>query len=460
MRVYQRRGVAFALIILALLNPLYGDSSERAKGLKYFRLNDYENAVDCFQTYLNKNHGDQEIEKKFSLSCANLASQYAEKNLFAAAIEYGKKALKFENNNAGLKKSLALYYNNYALSFSSTNIRQANDYLREALKYDGDNVNIKDNLSYGLAKEAKNDYEQDNLEPALKKLLESLVYNPQNINSCFYLGEIYYKKDDLNEAIKYWENVLKINPGQSGVEEKIKKAKNENQVETKFNFEKFVNFKVKFEGYENVSMAWRILIILEEARSKLGADFRFYPKSVLTVIIYSDRQFKAVTGGQEWMSGVYDGKIRVRIGESTQDEENLRKLLYHEYTHALIYEIAKNNIPVWLNEGIAQFEEPQKNNIIAEEKALREKLRKEKLFSLADLDKVFLEKKDADQIRIAYLEAKSFVYHFANVYGIYSFYELLDNLGKGKNIEAVLKEVFFKNLVDLEKEWRAYLAQE
>ncbi|MFH1258889.1 MAG: tetratricopeptide repeat protein [Elusimicrobiota bacterium] len=455
---YQR--TFFALIILALLNPLYGDSSERAKGLKYFRLNDYENAVDCFQTHLGKNPGDKEIEKKYSLSCAQLASQYAEKNLLSAAIEYGKKALKFANNSTGLRKNLALYYNNYALSLSSTNARQANDYLREALKYDRDNVSIKNNLSFSLAKEAKNDYEQDNLEPALKKLLESLVYNPQNINSCFYLGEIYYKKDDLNQAIKYWENVLKINPGQAGIEERIKKAKNENQVETKFNFEKFVNFKVKFEGYENVSSAWRILIILEEARSKLGADFRFYPKAVLTVIVYSDQQFKAVTGGEEWMSGVYDGKIRVRIGESTHDEENLRKLLYHEYTHALIYEIAKNNIPVWLNEGLAQFAEPQKNNIIAEEKALREKLRKEKLFSLADLDKVFLEKKDADQIRIAYLEAKSFVYRFANVYGSYSFYGLLDNLGKGKNIEAVFKEVFFKNLADLEKEWRAYLAQE
>ena len=452
--------ILISMVVLFLINPLSGFSSDKLKGLEYLFAKDYENAIICFESDLKKNPDNKEIQKNLVFAYHQLANQYAENNI-QMAIEYESKALALDKNNQTLRKNLAIYYNNYALSESlNGDGYKVSSYLKEALKYDPDNIKIRENLSSALTKVAKDKYDKGNFEEAFEILKESITYNDKNWNSHIYLGEILYNRDDLNGAVESWKEALRINPNLKDLEARIKKVAKENLVENKFNVAKFANFKVKFEGYKDTQSAWKILRILEEARYRVGADFKLYPKSPITVIIYTSKQFTTLTSTIDWALGLYDGKIRIKKDEVLKGEKLLRRVLYHEYTHALIYKITKGNIPIWLNEGIAQFEEPQKDKIPLEENWLKGILQRNKLISLSELENIFIAKKDINKLSLAYLEAKLFVCYLVNRYSFYNLYRMLKMLGEGEKFDVVLKRIFYKDLKDLEKEWQIHLEQE
>ncbi len=83
------------------------------------------------------------------------------------------------------------------------------------------------------------------------------------------------------------------------------------------------------------------------------------PPGPITVVLYTDQQFKDVTRSPRWAAASFDGKIRVPVRGALDREEELERVLGHELTHALIRSVAPRGVPYWLNEGLAVvFEGP------------------------------------------------------------------------------------------------------
>ena len=114
-----------------------------------------------------------------------------------------------------------------------------------------------------------------------------------------------------------------------------------------------VHFRVLFEGPVDQALARRAVEILEAAYLRIGDALRFYPGESIEVVLYTTQQFRDITRGPSWASGVYDGRIRLPVRGALERPGDLERVLAHEYVHALIAGITSRSLPAWVNEGLA-----------------------------------------------------------------------------------------------------------
>jgi len=81
---------------------------------------------------------------------------------------------------------------------------------------------------------------------------------------------------------------------------------------------------------------------------------------LIEVILYPQSAFKSVSGGPDWAEGIFDGRMRIPVGDGPTNR--LELVLKHELVHAL-FSVATDgrNLPSWLDEGLAQWLSCQPN---------------------------------------------------------------------------------------------------
>ena len=118
------------------------------------------------------------------------------------------------------------------------------------------------------------------------------------------------------------------------------------------------HFTLLFEGPQDGGLASRALTVLENAYFHIAATIGVYPEDLITVVLYTEEQFRDITRAPAWAAAAFDGKIRVPIRGALEHPEELERVLAHELAHAFVHSIAPRGVPTWLNEGIAVFFEP------------------------------------------------------------------------------------------------------
>ncbi len=189
---------------------------------------------------------------------------------------------------------------------------------------------------------------------AERELTKAAELNPGDATAYQVLGELFYRRDDLETAVSYWEKAVELNPAAADIRARLERIRKEHRTEKDFNRDVTSHFLVKYEGREKIEAGRIVLRILEDAYGSVGRGLSYYPDRELQVVLYSGQQFQEVTDAPGWSGGIYDGKIRIPIGGIEQETPGLRKLLYHEYAHAVMRAITPN-CPTWLNEGLAQY---------------------------------------------------------------------------------------------------------
>lgn len=268
-------------------------------------------------------------------------------------------------------------------------------------------------------------YKMDDYDMASRYLEESLYYN-ENFAARKFLAFIYYKKDDLDGALASAEKGLSIqdDPELRSLYEKVQRESNTQQ---SFIKESAIHFKVFFDGYEHSGLSRKVLDILEDAYNSIGTEIFYFPQESVTVILYTEKDFFDITKGPEWSGGIYDGKIRVPIRGIEKKEEALKRMLRHEYTHALVHQITKQ-CPTWINEGLAEYFSggSERTGQVIPLRALEG--------SFMDLGK--------DKVETAYKESYSAVSYLIERYGLLSIKHMLVSLGEGKDLNSAFEEAF------------------
>lgn len=98
------------------------------------------------------------------------------------------------------------------------------------------------------------------------------------------------------------------------------------------------------------------LEVLEAAYRRIGDTLSAYSANRVTIILYTRENFRDATGAREWSAGIYDGRIKVRMRSDLTISE-LERVLVHEFV-AVIDSVAGEDVPVWINEGLATALEP------------------------------------------------------------------------------------------------------
>lgn len=402
-----------------------------------------------------KNAKPSESSPRPPMSPSALARQYElqgiaefNKGNYAVALERFELALRKTPGNKGLKREVALTFNKIGWA----NIKKGEYWdaignFKEAISYNQDEASFY--LGLGLSY-----FQMKNYDSAIVELGTAAKMAKKDPMPHQLLGQIYYQRDDLVRALEHWEKALELDPQDTHTRNKIAKLKREQAVQGDFNRDISSHFTIRYEGGEKAEVGRKVLSILEEAYGRLGRELSHFPAEDIVVILYSNQQFKDVTQSPGWAGGVFDGKIRIPVGNLDLNDPRLERVVRHEFSHALVHSIAPS-IPTWLNEGLARHFEGG-SEAATEKKALRGIAAKNMLIPLEALEGSFMVM-NRERAWLAYAESLSAVTYLIERYGIYDTKRLLLDLAKGNSMGTAFYNVLFVSYEDFQANWKKYL---
>lgn len=214
------------------------------------------------------------------------------------------------------------------------------------------------------------------------------------------------------------------------------------------------------------------------------SEFWLWDKRVKIYIYPDHASFLNATGQPNWSKGMADYTNK-QIKSFIWSEGFVESLLPHEMAHLIFRDFVgfKGEIPLWIDEGVAQWEEEAKRNQV--KRVTKEFLKKNSLISLQDMMKLDIRyiRNEADKIYIRsiriegkpgiliisgkdlistyYLQSVSLVGFLIEKYGK-PFVNFCRELRDGESVEEALRFSYpgaITNFGDLEEKWQKYIVE-
>jgi tetratricopeptide (TPR) repeat protein len=295
-------------------------------------------------------------------------------------------------------------------------------------------------------------YRDRDFRRARETYLQALDLEPANFGALRMLGEIAYFSQHLEAAADYWNEALSLKPGDRELARLLEQLQKESAVESGLDASSLANFDIRYTSRSDSYRIGEIENWLMEAYREIGYDFNYYPNRPVVVLLYTPEEFARVRSTPAWVGALYDGKVRLPVSGDDLSPRDIKKILWHEYTHAVINDLSGNNCPRWLHEGLAQYQEAKVHPV--ELPDLGRELDRGRLIPILELGRAFGFDQDPARVRLAYAQAYSLVGYLINRYGFWRINSVLAMLQKGTAWPAAFEDEFLFPVIDLEKEWR------
>ncbi|TAH38929.1 MAG: hypothetical protein EYC70_03175 [Planctomycetota bacterium] len=189
---------------------------------------------------------------------------------------------------------------------------------------------------------------------------------------------------------------------------------------------------------------------LEAAYQAVAARLGLAPQDRILVLVLDRERYRG--GAPEWSGGLYDGRIRLAVGDYRGERDGLQATLRHEYTHAALHRLGPP-LPTWLHEGLAQWVEARA--VAGARRSLRAG---GALPELAALEGDWTSWTDRRKVQQAYDYALSLAAFLGEAYGAAVYGLLFENV-RSLGFAAGAQRTFGKSLEDVDQEHRALLAR-
>lgn len=211
------------------------------------------------------------------------------------------------------------------------------------------------------------------------------------------------------------------------------------------------------------NFGWKAEYCYKKILRHLGiADFHPWEgenKCVILIFKSQDEYIKEMKA-EEWSGGV--ALKNMNLFATFEGAEGLEaRILPHEMTHLILWEYFKDaEIPIWFNEGMAQYEEEGQADYNFK-KYILEKIKEGKYIKLSDLFKEVYIPDSAIKIDLFYAESASIIDYMRTELLQANFAKFVVEIKKGRPLDDILKEVYqwkFPNGIDdFEKRWLEYV---
>jgi tetratricopeptide (TPR) repeat protein len=289
-------------------------------------------------------------------------------------------------------------------------------------------------------------------DDAISALKRALGINPDDVYALYLLGPIAYSQGDIDLAIKSYDHITKVAPGNAAIFQQLEAWKKEAALHDTFTVAPTARFTVMFDGPAQQAIAARVSATLDAAYASVGRAINSYPPQTVTAILYTKQQFHDITKSPSWAAAAYDGRIRIPVLGALNNPGELDRIVTHEYTHAVIQQLYPG-IPFWMNEGLATYMEP------IDHAALTARLRAaDGMIPMSRLTEAF-HTPDGGDAAVAYAEAYVGVRVMAERLGA-NFPVFLQYVSNGTAVDQALT-LFGLTPADIEKDWtrRAKIAR-
>jgi tetratricopeptide (TPR) repeat protein len=261
------------------------------------------------------------------------------------------------------------------------------------------------------------------------------------------LAHLYDRRDDAPRAVAHLRAVLDTDPDHAAARRLLDKLEREARAEAGFQREVTSSFLVKWRPGGDADTRRMLLAGLTTARERVVTQLGEAPLERVAVILYDAAQFQEVARVHGWVTGLFDGKIRLPAGGGLPPRRELERILVHEYAHAAIHDVGRGRAPRWLHEGLAQALEGATPDPM---------LRVPGRPSLVGLEEL-LSDTDPARARTGYDVALWVVHDLLDRGGTPNMRRLMERLGRGEPIATAVPAVYGLPLTELEHQWRRVL---
>lgn len=339
--------------------------------------------------------------------------------------------------------------NFYAARFEEkrNNFAEAVRYLQTALLFSPNHVILLEHYAAMMLRLGRNS--------------EALIYaqhaarsGPQSAEALGLLGYAHYKNEQTRDAVIAWKKSLALRPDEK-IATLLERVQRETRAEAEFRQQESTHFVLRYEGARVPDdLRSQILEVLEDHYKILQSDLGSAPRNTVSVSLYTEEAFFDITQAPAWSAALNDGKIRVPISGLTSVTPELVRVLRHELTHSFIAQITHGHVPHWLNEGIAQLEEPRSTSPVGPR--LASLFVAGRHIPLNQLEGSF-QTYSLGEASVAYAESLAAAEYIRTIYGMSDLAGILARLGQGESIETALRNTIHLGYAQLESEITNYL---
>lgn len=354
-------------------------------------------------------------------------------------------------SDPSVRRHVAVLWNNLGIVQERTSGTEASlKALRKATVLDPDNPTAMLNLAHaywGLR--------DSNL--TVEFLTRVIVLAPDEAFPHLAVADLLQEQDRLAEAGRHLQEATQRIGKDPALQSYFKavtaKVQRTEKIEDKLASRSSVHFIVKFDGTEDHATWATVLDILEEAYREIGQKFNHFPAKPITVTLLTKTAFQTETGSPIWADGLFDpvlGRIQIPTQGALTDQAWLRRVLRHEFVHALLHDQLGANsgsIPTWLNEGLAMqlsgdaWQELDRSF----EGAVQ-------LMPLTALEGSW-EQLSPQAAAVAYLEASSATHYLLDRFGTHKMHDMLGHLKARQTIAMAMQDKLLLSYDRFQKQW-------
>jgi tetratricopeptide (TPR) repeat protein len=266
------------------------------------------------------------------------------------------------------------------------------------------------------------------------------------------LGEVYYSLNRLEDAVSAWEHFQRLGGDSpktlkalSKVRQELALASGQRQLNTD-------RFSLFWDPALSPSAVEAIADRLAKDYAEQSAFFATDLPASQIVILYSGRTYFSFVSVPDWVSGLFDGKIRISFDPDAGLAPELSGVLAHELAHAFVRQASADHAPGWLHEGIAQWLEGKR---IARSD-IRGEFHGRPAHSLSELEGNLAGRADRAAARTNYVQALAVVEYLYERHGSGSVACLVRALGEGKSFPDALRSETGLTPDELFRKWKEW----
>lgn len=266
-------------------------------------------------------------------------------------------------------------------------------------------------------------------------------------------GKLHYNLNQFQEAVEAWTRALEFSLDSNlrrGLQTRLKRARA--LVDVQFRIHSYTRFQILLHpgipGTEAGTINHRMMAVY----NNIGGDMHYYPDYQFTVMVHTPDSLRDVMDAPRWSVGLFDGKIHLQYNDSA-DQAYSYKTLYHEYTHALISLLADQSCPLWLNEGLATFQEHRQTASQFHYRVMPDHPPDREIRSLSAIKGLFDRSRRARRVRLAYEYSYSLIDFLQERHGMHQLRRVLQVTGDTASFDRALKRVLSTDRATLFREW-------
>lgn len=305
-------------------------------------------------------------------------------------------------------------------------------------------------------------------EKALDYVKQYLEKYPKTFYLNYIAGCCNFELAEFDEAIEYWEKALELavdDNNKKAIEELIRKAKEKSASDGESSQDEDQHFVINFAGNSKDDLGDIAFDSLNDIYDDVTTLLDCDPDVKVNVNFFLTDEY--YNGNKDWSAASTRGlKIDVPLKSGYKSEEYVKGLLAHEFTHAIINLKTNNRAPLWVHEGLAQYEEfktqfGSEENLRSDYVGIYENEFKENGFFIP-LDKIpnYMKSSDRKDVSRAYIASWIAIRCMTDLYGESSVSTLLGSMSKGNDIRQAVSDVTGGSYNDFQDEIKQWVANQ